>query len=178
MLFEAYRTCGELGVSSASDGDVTALPPRRRLYQVTGSSMQPSVLQRDWLLVDARACEVASPLRGDLVIARDPRAPRTRYLKRVVGLPGEEVGMSEGVLTIDGSVSPEPYLHGLPASVGLESNTWRLRDGEYFVMGDNRAHSTDSREFGPVETYLIVGKVTRRVWPLTRWGGVGAQERF
>ncbi len=126
------------------------------------------------MLVDAGAYEAVSPLRGDLVIARDPRAPRTRYLKRIVGLPGEEVCVTEGVLTIDGSVLPEPYLDGLPASLGLESKTWRLRDGEYFVMGDNRAHSTDSREFGPVASRDILGKATRRVWPLTRWGRVGA----
>ena len=153
---------------------MTAGLVRWQLYRVTGDSMGPSVLRGDWMLVDARAYEVASPLRGDLVIARDPRVPRTRYLKRIVGLPGEEVCASEGVLTIEGSVLPEPYLDGFPASVGLESKTWRLRDGEYLIMGDSRAHSTDSREFGPVEFSLIGGKATRRVWPLTRWGRVRA----
>ena len=134
--------------------------------------MAPTVLRGDWILVDARACEVASPRRGDLVIARDPRAPRTRYLKRIVGLPGEEVCLSEGVLTIDGSFLPEPYLDGLPASMGLEFESWRLQDGEYFIMGDNRAHSADSRKFGAVQLHDILGRATRRVWPLTRWGPV------
>ncbi len=124
------------------------------------------------MLVDARAYEVASPLRGDLVIARDPRVRRKRYLKRIVGLPGEEVCISEGTLTVDGTVLPELYLDGLPASRGLDSRTWSLGDGEYFIMGDSRAHSTDSREFGPVELRLILGKATHRVWPLTRWGPV------
>ena len=144
---------------------MTLLSTRRHLYRVAGDSMGPSVLQGDWLLVDTRAYEVAAPLRGDLVIARDPRASRTRFLKRIVGLPGEDVCLSEGVLTIGGSILHEPYLGGLPASVGLESNIWNLRNGEYFIMGDNRAHSTDSREFGPVELRLIVGRATRRVWP-------------
>ena len=130
------------------------------------------------MLVDAGAYKVASPRRGDLVIARDPRSPGPRYLKRIVGLPGEEVCMSEGTLTIDGSALPEPYLDGLPAALGLESKTWGLRDGEYFIMGDNRAHSTDSREFGPVQSRHILGKATRRVWPPSRWGRLGAQGRF
>ena len=172
LLFEAYGTRGELGLSTWADGDVTALPTRRHVYRVTGDSMGPSVLRGDWMLVDARAYEVASPLRGDLVIALDPRVRRTRYLKRIVGLPGEEVCISKGTLTVDRSVLPEPYLDGLPASVGLESKTWRLRDDEYFIMGDSRAHSTDSREFGPVQSCHILGKATRRVWPLTRWGHV------
>ncbi len=178
LFVEAYRTRGELGVSTWAGGDVTALPTRKHVYRVTGDSMGPSVLRGDWMLVDARAYEVASPLRGDLVIARDPRAPGSCYLRRIVGLPGEEVCVSEGVLTIDGSVLPEPYLDGLPASLGPDSKTWMLRDGEYFIMGDSRAHSTDSREFGPVESRLIVGKATHRVWPPSRWSRVGAPGRF
>ncbi len=163
-----------MGLSSSTDGDVTARLVRRHLYRVTGDSMQPTVLQGDWMMVDPGAYGVASPLRGDLVIACDPRTPVSRYLKRIVGLPGEEVCLLEGTLTVDGSVLSEPYLDGLPAALGLESRTWKMRDGEYFVMGDNRAHSTDSREVGPLEIGLICGKATRRVWPLTRWGPVGA----
>ena len=139
--------------------------------------MHPSIRAGDWLLVRRDAYRRAAPARGDLVIVREPRITTERYLKRVVGLPGEEVSTRDGELLIDGGRLSEPYLEGLPSSVGLETKTWRLRDGEYFIMGDNRAHSTDSRDFGPVEPRLIVGKATRRVWPPSRWSRVGALGR-
>ncbi len=147
------------------------------LYRVTGESMNPSIRDGDWLLVRRDAYRRAVPVRGDLVIVRDPRKTTDKYLKRVVGLPGEEVSTRDGELRIDGGRLSEPYLDGLPSSVGLETRLWRLGQGQYFVVGDNRAHGTDSREFGAVEVGLIFGKVTRRVWPLSRWSRVGALGR-
>ena len=147
------------------------------LYRVRGESMHPSIRAGDWLLVRRDACRRAAPARGDLVIVRDPRKTTERYLKRVIGLPREEVSTRDGELLIDGDRLSEPYLEGLPSSVGLETKWWRLGEGQYFVVGDNRAHSTDSREFGPVDSRLIVGKATRRVWPPSRWSRVGALGR-
>ncbi len=143
------------------------------LYSVTGDSMHPSVRAGDWLLVRRNAHRRAALRRGDIVILRDPRKTTEKYLKRVVGLPGEEVSTRDGELLIDGGRLSEPYLDGLPSSVALETKTWRLRDDEYFIMGDNRAHSTDSREFGAVDVGLMVGRATRRVWPPSRWRAVG-----
>ncbi len=144
------------------------------VYKVTGESMHPSIYDGDWLLVRRDAYRREAPARGDVVIVRDPRKTTERYLKRVVGLPGEEVSMRDGELLIDGGRLSEPYLDGLPSSVGLETHSWRLGHGQYFVMGDDRARSTDSREFGAVESRLIVGKATHRVWPPSRWSRVGA----
>ena len=141
-----------------------------QLYKVRGHSMQPNFRQGDRLLVSRRAYRRGPPDRGDAVIARDPRDPGQRYLKRVVGLPGEEVRLSEGMLIIDGAPLEEPYLGGLPASPGLGEQGWELEDDEYFVMGDSRAHSTDSREFGPIGRELIVGMAWFRWWPPSRWG--------
>ncbi len=146
---------------------------RSHLYRVTGESMHPSIRAGDWLLVRLDAHRRAAPARGDLVIVRDPRNTTEKYLKRVVGLPGEEVSTRDGELLIDGRRLSEPYLDGLPSSVGLDTKSWSLGQGQYFVVGDNRAHSTDSREFGAVVVGLIVGKATRRVWPPSRWGAVG-----
>ncbi len=89
-----------------------------------------------------------------------------------MGLPGEEVSTRDGELLIDGGRLSEPYLDGLPSSMGLERQSWRLGQGQYFVVGDNRTHSTDSREFGAVDVGLIVGKASRRVWPPSRWSRV------
>ena len=143
------------------------------LYRVTGGSMHPSIRAGDWLLVRPKTYRIAAPTRGDLVIVRDPRKTTEKYLKRVVGLPGEEVSTRDGELLIDGGRLSEPYLDGLPSSVGLETKSWGLGQGRYFVVGDNRAHSTDSREFGAVDVGLMVGKATFRLWPPSRWGVVG-----
>ena len=166
LLDQARRVVRRVGEAALS-----------HLYRVTGDSMHPSIRAGDWLLVRRDAYRRAAPTRGDLVIARDPRKTTEKYLKRVVGLPGEEVSTRDGELLIDGGRLSEPYLDGLPSSVALETKSWRLGQGQYFVAGDNRAHSTDSREFGPVESLLIVGKATRRVWPPSRWSRVGALGR-
>ena len=106
------------------------------------------------------------------MVVRDPRLP-VGELKRVVGLAGEEVRLEDGLLYVDGAALDEPYLGGLPPTLGLGTRTWRLEPGEYFVMGDNRAHSTDSREYGPVKADMLVGRVVLRYWPPRRWGRVG-----
>ncbi len=143
-----------------------------QLYAVEGVSMRPNFEPGDILLVRRGACESRPPRRGDVVIACDSKDSSRRYLKRIVGLPGEEVSLSEGMLYVDGSHLPEPYLGGLPAYVGLDSSSWRLGEGELFILGDNRAHSTDSRSFGPLAQGQIVGRVLLRFWPLNRFGRV------
>ncbi len=140
------------------------------VYSVRGDSMIPSLHASDWLLVSRRALVANSPRRGDLVVVWDPRADERRFIKRVVGLPGEEVRLSDGMLFVDGKRLHEPYLEGLPASPGLEESAWALQHGQYFVMGDNRAHSTDSREFGPVGLGEMEGRAWFRFWPVGRWG--------
>ncbi len=162
LLDEARRVVRRVGKAALS-----------QLYRVTGESMHPSIRAGDWFLVRRDAYRRAAPARGDLVIVRDPRKTTKQYLKRVVGLPGEDVSTRDGELRVDGHRLSEPYLDGLPSSVGLKTKSWRLGQGQYFVVGDNRAHSTDSRDFGAVEARLIVGKATRRVWPPSRWGAVG-----
>ena len=162
LLDQAGRAVRRVGTAALS-----------HLYRFTGDSMHPSIRAGDWLLVRRDAYRRGAPARGDLVIVRDPRETTEKYLKRVVGLPGEEVSTRDGELLIDGGRMSESYLEGLPSSVGLGTKSWRMEQGQYFVVGDNRAHSTDSREFGPVDSRLVVGKATRRVWPPSRWGAVG-----
>ena len=142
-------------------------------YAVTGESMAPSFRPGDRLLGD-RIGDPTTPLsRGDTVIVRDPRHDERRYLKRIVGLPGEELRLTDGVLLVDGHRLPEPYLNGLPASPGLDERNWKLEAGKYLLLGDNRAHSADSRDFGPVSLGMVLGRVWFRCWPLSRWGAIG-----
>lgn len=131
--------------------------------------MLPSLANGDLIAVAG----ITLPLRrGAVIVASLRKDPNLRSLKRVVGLPGEEVRLMDGVVLIDGEELTESYLGGLPASPGLEEGHWRMADGECFVMGDNRAHSTDSRAYGPIRLDSIVGEARFLVWPPSRWGRV------
>jgi signal peptidase I len=143
-----------------------------RPYVIRGASMTPSLRPGDQVLVDVSAYGSPKPARGDIVVFSSPGADGRHDIKRVVGAPGERVVMADGVLYVDDREFNKPYLGGLPSSVGLGDVEWELGAGEYLVLGDNRAHSTDSREFGPIGADRIVGRAWLRYWPLTAWGTV------
>ena len=142
-----------------------------RIYKVRGRSMLPSICDGDRLLVSTGAAE-GRRSRGEIVVYRRPGANPAHSLKRVVGLPGEVIRLRDGMLFIDGEHHVEPYLRGLPAAVGPGDRSWRVGAGEYFVMGDDRAHSTDSRRHGPIGAELIVGRAWLRIWPPNRLGSL------
>jgi len=131
--------------------------------------MEPTLRDGDLTLVAKRPRRLA---RGRVAVVRAPAdggAGGTMIqAKRVVGLPGERVEFREGSLFIDGAHHPEPYLGGLPANAGLDSAAWTLDADEYFVMGDNRAHSADSRRYGPIRADDVIGAVVARIWPPRR----------
>ena len=141
-----------------------------RPYVIRGASMSPSLQTGDQVLVDLAPYGEVGPARGDIVVFLSPGADGRHDIKRVIGTPGERVLMAEGMLYVDDREIGEPYLGGLPSSVGLGVWTWDLGAGEYLVLGDNRAHSTDSREFGPIGAERILGRAWVRYWPLTAWG--------
>lgn len=138
-------------------------------YVVRGDSMTPSIEPGQRLLV-SRVRRVWR--RGEVVVVRDPRDPSARLLKRLVGVPGEEVHLLDGALLVDGELLVEPYLGGLPSSLGLGDRTWALNEDEYMALGDNRTRSTDSRHFGPVPAALIAGRAWFRYWPPREWGRI------
>ena len=123
---------------------------------VKGDSMNPT-LEEDTLVLYARVKEIE---RFDLVIARDRRHDDI-VVKRVIGLPGEDVAMIEGILYIDGREYDEPYLHDDRDEYRREAHRIQLSDGEYYILGDNRDNSTDSRFIGPVGQDDIIGRVHR-----------------
>ena len=143
-----------------------------RFYVVRGDSMRPGFEPGEYLMI-SRLAYVRSILeRGDVVVVRDPRHISRSFIKRVVGIPGEVVRIMDGVVFVDGREVEEPYLGGLPASLGLGERTWVVGEKEIFLMGDNRSRSTDSRSFGPVGLRLVVGKVWFRWWPPGRLGRI------
>ena len=132
--------------------------------------MTPTFSPGDRLLVNRFRGGSFSFSRGEPVVVRDGSGGERRHLKRVIGLPRESVRQSEGVLLINDQPLEEDYLGGLPAVIGLDDITWNLGDDEFFLLGDNRAHSADSRQLGPIGLDDIEGKVRFLYWPLHKLG--------
>ena len=131
--------------------------------------MIPTLGHGDYLLTRRIYADTSPPLRGDIVVV-SAGAPERSQVKRIIGLPREHIALTDGRLLIDGARLAEPYLHGLSPYLGLDESSWQLGADEYFVMGDNRAHSTDSRAYGPVRAAQIEARAVCRVFPPSRWG--------
>ena len=129
--------------------------------------MEPTLRDGD-LVAIARAR--GEPRRGSVALVDTGDLASARWqIKRVVGLPGDRLELRDGLLYVNGSHHPEPYLNGLPAYLGTEAHSWELAAGECFLLGDNRVHSSDSRRYGPVSTGQIAGVVFARLWPRPRF---------
>lgn len=131
------------------------LPVRSYVIQpfyVIGDSMSPNYNQDDYLLIGMIGRQFS---RGDVVVFRNPKAQDQFSIKRIIGLPGEKVEIKNGNVIIDGQNLNEPYANGITAG----NITWLLYNDEYYVLGDNRARSFDSRAYGPVEDSYILGKI-------------------
>ncbi len=151
------------------------LPVRYYLVQpffVKGASMEPSFEDGDYILVDELSYEFNEPSRGDVVIFRYPLDPSQFFIKRVIGLPGETVEIKDNKVIIynqtspNGSVLKESYLEKTQQTLG--NLRMKLESDEYFVLGDNRFQSSDSRRWGPLDRKLITGRAFVRPWPLPR----------
>lgn len=129
---------------------------------VYGQSMEPNLSQYQRLIIDKLSYRLHPPQRGDIVVINLPRMDEM-LVKRVVGLPGETISLHDGQVYVNGVVIPEPFPHDL----GFQDMApLRLEPLQYFVMGDNRSNSNDSRSFGPIPRDYIVGRVWLRYWPL------------
>ena len=139
------------------------------LSVVRGSSMTPGIEDGDRILVEPWSYLFGGADRGDVVVLRYPLDPEVDYIKRVIGLPGDRVTLAEGRVWVNGHLLDEPYV----ARVDTSSYLSVLVEPEhYFVLGDNRPRSSDSREFGQVPEELVRGRVDLRLWPLSRAGWV------
>ena len=138
-------------------------------FRVTGESMQPSFVDGQFLLVNKISYRFAQPKRGDVIVFRYPRDPGEDFIKRIIGLPGETVRIAEGNVYIDGHPLREPYLQGESTGTYHTLET-ALGEDEFFVLGDNRRYSSDSRTWGPVARRNIVGRAWFSYWPPSLWG--------
>lgn len=141
-------------------------------FYVRGASMEPSFSDREYLIINEISYRFGQPERGDIVVFRSPLNKKEFFLKRIIGLPGEKFKIKDGMVIIYNDASPagiilkEDYL-----AEGIKTQpevSLILGEDKYFVMGDNRLSSLDSRHLGPIGESLIIGKVLLRGWPLDR----------
>ena len=139
-------------------------------FFVKGASMELTFVDGDYLLINEIGYRLNSPKRGDIVVFRYPLDQSQFFIKRIIGLPGETVEVSDNTVKIISSsnteweVLKEDYLDKTQKTFG--NVMVKLKDNQYFVMGDNRLHSSDSRQWGVLDKKFIDGKVTMRLWPL------------
>ena len=146
-------------------------------YQVDGPSMTPTLLNNEFILVNKADYFFHGPQRGDVIVFRFPKDTSRDYVKRVIGLPGDTVSVTaQGVVSVNGVALTEPYTNDNLNIYGPE--TVKLKPGQYFVLGDNRGDSSDSRDWGPVPRSDIIGAAALVYWPLPDihtlhdWSGV------
>jgi len=138
-------------------------------YRVVGYSMVPTLQDNQFLVVNKLGYRLHDPQRGDIIVFRDPRTPDRKLIKRVIGLPGEVVEIRQGQVLVNEQPLAEPYLQD-PGYSSLPSTS--IPADQYFVLGDNRNNSSDSRSWGTLEHDLIVGKAWVSYWPPALWGVV------
>ncbi|MGD0328782.1 MAG: signal peptidase I [Minisyncoccia bacterium] len=141
-------------------------------FVVDGESMHPTFENLDYLVVDELIYDFSTPARGDVIVFRYPDNPSIFYIKRIIGLPGETVSINHGIVTITTVAGQnitlnEPYIVNEDATY---TKNVSLNPGEYFVMGDNRPNSSDSRVWGPLPKQDIIGRVDLRLLPISRIG--------
>jgi signal peptidase I len=141
-------------------------------YIVSGPSMEPNYRNSEWIIVEKLAYKFANVRRGDIIVFQPPISSTKPFIKRIIGLPGETVEIKDGAVDIqkaDGSIITlqEPYIKE-PFSSNYTSIV--IPPNEYFVMGDNRNHSIDSRYGWLVSGDKIIGKAWISIWPPKLWG--------
>lgn len=144
-------------------------------HQVSGHSMDPNLQSADYLLTDKVSYRLHPPERGDIVVFHAPDAANCvegtgcDYIKRVIGIPGDTIEIKNEQIYLNGSVLDEPYIpDGTPTYPGAFSKdrVISLGQNEFFVVGDNRTQSSDSRVWGPIQPSMIVGRAFFRYWPI------------
>ena len=149
------------------------LPIRYFLFQpfiVKGESMSPNFESGDYLIVDEISYMLSEPQRGDVVVFKYPKDKTQRFIKRIIGLPGETIIIKNGEVSLikiggENIILEESYLPNDLKTYGDTNTT--LKDNEYFVLGDNRTYSYDSRSWGVVPIKNIIGKAFLRLYPIT-----------
>lgn len=141
-------------------------------FYVKGASMEPNFYDHEYLIIDELSYRLRPIERGEVIVFKYPGDPKEYFLKRVIGLPGERVKIADGHVTIYNTAHPEgvtldeSYLPKDLSTVG--EKVTQVGDNQFFVLGDNRPNSFDSRRFGTIDRSAIVGRAWLRGWPFNR----------
>lgn len=138
-------------------------------FKVLSVSMEPTLHEGQYLLISKQTHKIWPLKRGDVVVFHYPRNTKKNYIKRLIGLPGEKIELVAGKLYINDKLVPEPWL-STPTRGSFGPK--QLGEDEYFLMGDNRNNSSDSRAWGSVSSQLVIGKAILRYWPLQSFGPI------
>lgn len=146
-------------------------------FLVSGASMEPTFHDGNYLLIDELTYRFREPERGEVIIFRNPQNEKEYFIKRIIGLPGETLTIGDNQITITTTTGTEfaidePYLNDATRTFGEKTVT--LPPDEYFVMGDNRGNSFDSRNWGPLSAEEIVGIARLRLFPFSQLGAIAA----
>ncbi len=140
-----------------------------QFHKVSGNSMFPTMHNGDYLITEKISYRLGQPQRGQIVVLKNPRDESQDFIKRVIALPGDTIKIEKEAVYINGDLLSEPYLpSSTPTQSGAfltEGSTIKAGPNQYFVLGDNRNHSSDSREWGSITKEEIVGKAFFRYWP-------------
>ncbi len=172
MNFESFKSFVGDTLKLAFISLLIILPLRYYVVQpffVLGASMEPTFENGDYLIVDEISYRTGDPERGDVVVFKYPYDKKQYYIKRIVGLPGEIVSFKDGRIVIKNKDNPEGFFieedYLLNEKETFGGREVKLGVDEYYVLGDNRGASSDSRRWGPLKREFIVGKVFLRVFP-------------
>ena len=147
--------------------------------EVKGNSMLPNFINGEYLLTDKLSYQFGKPNRGDVVVFKAPPSEpcaenECEYIKRVIGVPGDRVRVVNGRVYLNGELLGQDFL---PADVITEQGEFNeegvektVPEGQYLCFGDNRSHSRDGREFGPIKKETVVGRAFLRYWPISQLG--------
>ncbi len=139
-------------------------------FIVSGASMKETFHNGEYLIVDQVSYHLHSPQRGDVIVFRYPRDPSKYFIKRIIGVPGDTISIENSIVSITNEGHPEgfnlnePYIKSMKPNVAMSET---LGDREYFVMGDNRDESSDSRVWGVLQEERIIGKAFLRLFPFS-----------
>jgi signal peptidase I len=150
-------------------------------HQVNGQSMVPNFQSGEYVLTDKISYKIGEPKRGDVIVfhapesASCPKGTGCDFIKRVLGLPGETIEVKDNSIYVNGAALKEQYIPSdfeTAAGKYTKNKPVLLGPNEYFVSGDNRPYSSDSRAWGPIQKSDIVGKAFFRYWPLSEMGAI------
>jgi signal peptidase I len=136
-------------------------------YRIDGSSMNPTLYNEQYLIINNLSYLLEDPQRGEIIVFRHPRSDMN-LIKRVIGVPGDQVEIRNGQVFVNGVILAEPYIQ----ETTIYEGSWSIPEGQYFVLGDNRNNSNDSHNWQYLPRDHILGKAILIYWPVTDWGMV------